>query len=391
MRIARRILICTLLGGFTVCAQSERAPSAAAMAHIGKGYELVQSNRYAEAAQEFREALAVEPGAIKARYQLAVCLFALGERDQSRKEFERVGKETRNDPSVAYYLARLDLLAGNSAGAIRRLAPLMADPPFSDAAFYLGSAYLAKGGHELAIKWLRKAAQSDPRDFRIHYRLARALQQNGLRKESEQEYALSTEMRERYNESARQSVACVQALRAESIVRAREICNRLFDPNDPDKLTTLGMLYGENGKYEEAIEPLQRAAQLDPDSFEIYHNLGLTYFRLKRFTEARAPLEKAVSLRPDFFGSNALLGATLYSLKDDEAAYRVLDFAHQLNPDDADTAELLFRVCVILGNQGAAASDPVVALKFFEKAVVLRPGNVELARRIAEIKTRIAR
>ena len=197
-------------------------------------------------------------------------------------------------------------------------------------------------------------------------------------------------MRERYNETARQSIACVQALRGEPAAHAVEICQRLFDPNDPDKLTTLGMLYGENGRYEEAIQPLQRAAQLDPDSFEVYHNLGLTCFRLKRFAEAHAPLEKAVSLRPDFFGSNALLGATLYSLKDDAAAYRVLDFAHQLKPDDADTAELLFRVCVILANKSAAA-DPASALKFLEKAAVLRPGNPELARRIGEVKARLAR
>ena len=89
------------------------------------------------------------------------------------------------------------------------------------------------------------------------------------------------------------------------------------------------MLYGENGKYVEAIEPLKRAAQLDPDSFEVFHNLGLTYFRLKRFAEARAPLEKAVSLRPNFFGSNALLGAVLYSLKDDQEAYRILQRTSQ--------------------------------------------------------------
>ena len=390
MRTAGRVLICTLLGGAILCAQGERPQSAVAMAHIGKGYELVQNDRFAEAAQEFRAALALDPSAANARYQLAVCLFAVGERDASRKEFERLGKETQNDASVAYYLARLDLTAGDSATAIRRLAPLMAHPPFSDAAFYLGSAYLSQGNREQAIHWLRKAAQSDPRDFRIHYRLARALQQNGLHKESEQEYALSTEMREHYNETARQSTACVQALRAEPADRAREVCRRLFDPNDPDKLTTLGMLYGENGRYEEAIEPLQRAAQLDPDSFEVYHNLGLTYFRLKRFAEARAPLEKAVSLRVDFFGSNALLGATLYSLKDDQAAYRVLDFAHQLKPDDADTAELLFRVCVILANK-AASADPAAALRFLEKAAALRPGNSELAGRIAEIKTKIAR
>ena len=384
MRIALSIFLFTLLGDIRTYAQSEK--SATATAHIGRGYELVQSDRYAEAAQEFRSALALDPVAPNARYQLAICLFALAEHNESRKEFERLDRETKDDPNVAYYLARLDLLAGDSASAVRRLAPLMPQPPFPDTAFYLGSAYLANHDLEHAIQWLLRAADSEPRDFRIHYKLARALQQAGRRQESEREYALSTTMREHYNESARQSVACVQALRTEPIAAAREICNRLFDPTDPDKLTTLGMIYGENGKYEEAVKPLNRAATLDPDSFEIYHNLGLTYFRLKRFAEARDPLEKAVSLRPDFFGSNALLGATLYALKDDRVAYNVLDFAHQLKPDDNDTTELLFRVCVILGNKTAEAADYVASLKFLGKAADLHPGNPELMRRIAEIK-----
>src|SRR5215472_4689267 len=102
--------------------------------------------------------------------------------------------------------------------------------------------------------------------------------------------------------------------------REHTACQRLFVPDDPDKLTTLGILYGKHGAYAEAIAPLERAARLDPESAEVQHDLGLTYFRLKQYQQARGPLEKAVELRPDFFGSNALLGATLYALKEDEAA-----------------------------------------------------------------------
>jgi tetratricopeptide (TPR) repeat protein len=207
-----------------------------------------------------------------------------------------------------------------------------------------------------------------------------------LDKEAEQEYALSTEMREHYNDAAKQSVACMQALNKDATDVVRRSCEQLFDPNDPDKLTTLGMLYGENGRYQEALVPLSRAAQLDPQSFEVYHNLGLTYFRLRQFDNARAPLEKAVALRPNFFGSNALLGATLYSLKDDPSAYKVLDFAHRLKPDDADTTELLFRVSLVLANKSAAAADYGNSLKFLSTAAVLRPGIPELERRIAEIR-----
>lgn len=373
-----------LLNSASAAGESNNSPSATA--HIGKGYELVQNDRYAEAAAEFRAGLALRPSASDARYQLAICLFALGERDASRKEFERLRSETRNDPNVGYYLARLDLLSGNYDAAIQRLLPLMSHPPFPDSAFYLGSACLLGGNVDAAIKWLRTAARTDPHDFRSHYRLARALQQQKMGEEAEREYSLSTQMREHYNETARQTVACVQALKSQSSDEVTSNCQRLFDPNDSDKLTTLGILYGENQRFEDALKPLSLAAKLDPESFEVFHNLGLTYFRMKEYAQARAPLEKAVALRPNFFGSNALLGATLYSLKEDEAAYQVLSFAHQLSPDDGDTTELLFRISLILADKSAAAADYGGSLKFLTTADSLRPGLPTIEDRIAELK-----
>jgi Flp pilus assembly protein TadD len=100
-------------------------------------------------------------------------------------------------------------------------------------------------------------------------------------------------------------------------------------------------LFGDAGAFAEALEPLNRAVQLDPNSFEAWHNLGVTYFRLNQYKEARAPLEKAVALRPEFYGSVVLLGATLYMLGDDAAALPVLERAHRLNPADAQTAAVL--------------------------------------------------
>ena len=131
----------------------------------------------------------------------------------------------------------------------------------------------------------------------------------------------------------------------------RATCQILFDANDPDKLATLGLLYGQHGDYADAVAPLSLAAKLDPESSEFEHDLGLTYFRLKRYADARVPLERATALRPDFFGSNALLGATLYMLEMDEAAYRVLDHAHQINPQDDDTATLLYKTAAALGQR----------------------------------------
>jgi tetratricopeptide (TPR) repeat protein len=356
-----------------------------AQAHVGKGYELVQQDRFEQAAAEFNLALAVDPALVRARYQLAVCLFALGRREESEAQFERLRHETNEDPNVLYYFGRLRLLALDDDAAIQVLRKIVAAPPFPDTAFYLGCAYLGKGEIASAISTLEHAATSAPRDYRIPYRLARAYQQAGRLKEAEKAYQQSSELREHYNNAAQELVACGEALKNSPITEARTICERMADPNDPDKLTSLGIVYGEHGAYDEAIGPLTRAAELDPDSFEIFHNLGVSYFRLRRYGQAKPALERAVAMRPDFFGSNALLGAVYFALKNDELAYPVLAHAHELAPEDRESAGLLFREALLLARDRFLAKDYSHSAEYLRTAAQLQPTDASVHRHLAEV------
>lgn len=357
----------------------------AASAHVGEGYEDVAQERYAEAVTEFRAALAIDPHLFRVRYQLAVCYFALSRRREARKEFAQLQKEAGANREVSYYLGRIDLVERDFDSAIRRLLSVAANPPFPDTSYYLGSAYLGKAELGPAEKWLSKAQDLDKRDYRIADHLARVYQHEGRLQDAEKEYAHSAELREDYNQSAEQAVNCGRKLDTVALEQARLTCQKLYSPDDADKLTTLGMLYGQHGDYGQAIEPLARAAQLDPDSFETQHNLGLTYFRLKRYPEARAPLLRAVELRPEFFGSNALLGATLYALGEDQMAYSALDRAHQLNPADAGTSDLLFQTATLLARNEYEKGQYAGSLRYLRKTAELRPADASVHRRLAEI------
>lgn len=357
----------------------------AAQAHIGKGYELEKDDRFANAAAEFEAALALDPKLSRARYQLAVCYFALGRRDDARREFVRLRAETHADPSVVYFIGRLDLVEHNLDGAIREFQSVAANPPFPDAAYYLGSAYLEKGDLPSAEQWLKRARPLNPRDFRIPDHLARIYQREGHSADAEKEYAQSGKLRQNYNQAAEDGVKCSEALEKGEAEAEREACAKLDQPDDPDRLTVLGMLYGRHGHYAEAVEPLRRAAALDPDSYEIEHNLGLTYFRLQIYPDARGPLERAVALRPDFFDSNALLGATLFALRQDSEAYSVLNHAHRLNPEDGDTRELLFKTATILGTKNHEAKSYTEALKYLQAAEELNPQDPQVHARLSEV------
>jgi tetratricopeptide (TPR) repeat protein len=359
----------------------------AVQSHVGKGYEFVQNGQFQQAVQEFQAALDLDPGLTQIRYQLGVSYFALQQWPESRQEFERLQREAAVDSGVIYYLGRLDLQEENLDGAINRLEKIVSDPPFSDTSYYLGSAYLKKGKLAEAEKWLKQAVELNPRDFRAPERLARTYLKAGRRAEAEQQFALSSERRQHYNDAARQGVDCIQELTNRPLEEARKTCSALFDPSDPDKLTTLGLIYGKQGYFEESLEPFEKAAALDPDSFETNYNLGLSCFRLRRYAEAQQWLKKAVELRPDFFASNALLGATLFTLKEDEAAYRALDHAYQLNPEDGDTAGLLFKVSMLLAHDRWSRKQYKECLAFLEKARALKSDDAEVQKRLAEVKT----
>jgi tetratricopeptide (TPR) repeat protein len=354
-------------------------------AHLGKGYDLIKDERYGEAAVEFQAVLALDPTHVRARYQLAVCWFAMLELQKARIEFERVRKESGEDAQVVYYLGRIDLMEGNTESSVRRLRRIASRPPFGDTAYYLGSAYLQKGNLPEAEKWLQAALVADERDFRIHDHLARVYQKQGRHAKAEDEYRLSSQLRASVDVASSVAVACGHELDTRGLIDARETCRRLLDPRDPDKLTTLGLLYGRHGFFEEALEPLEQAARLDPDSSEIQHDLGLTYFRLRRFKEARAPLEKAVELRPDFFGSSALLGATLFTLGEYELSYAALRHAHELDPQDQDTAGLFFNDAVLLAQSEFKLKQYEKCLAYLKAAAELRSEDPEIHLRLADV------
>lgn len=372
---------------FLAAAQVHTAASMheAAESHVGRGYELIQSYRYQEAARQFGEALAINPNLVRARYQLGVCLFALHELPKARHEFEVLARDTSNNPKVVYYLGRLDLMQGKPEVAIKRFSVLITAPPFKDTLYYLGTAYFMEGNLKAAEKWLKAAAAADPHDYRIPDHIARVYQKMGQKAEAEKEYKLSEAIRQRYNEATAQAVACSQALETEPLKLARQTCQRLFIPGDSARLTTLGMLYGRHGYYADALAPLQAAVKIDPDSFGIQHDLGFTLFRLGRYQDALGPLEKAVSFRPDFFASNALLGAALFMLHEDAKGLQVLEHAHQLNPKDAGVANLLFSVDSELAREQFAAKKYQQALQYLQEAERLRPKDPQTHKRLADI------
>jgi Flp pilus assembly protein TadD len=289
-----------------------------------------------------------------------------------------------------YYLGRLDLDDRNFEGAIRNLKEAAAakpKPPFPDTAYYLGFAYFKHGDLAAAEKWLKEAARLNPGDARVQYQLGFVYRKEGREEEARKTLAASEELRRHDDREAQLKTGCGKKLDQGPRDEARSFCEQLYAPDDAEKLTALGTLYGQHGDLESALKPFRRAAELAPQSPQTQYNLALTYFQLNQFEQARAPLANALKRWPDLFPLNALYGSVLLKLGEEVPAYQALQHAQQLNPQDSGTADLLYKITLILARKSQSARQYSDSLHYLEEAMKLRPQEPEPHRSMAEIYT----
>ena len=355
-------------------------------AHLSRGYDALKLDRYEVAVTEFQTALAADPSlSLRARFPLAVALFELQQSDEARRQLELVRREVGDHPNVFYYLGRLDLDDHQYASAVRNLGLAAAKPPFPDTAYFLGYAYFKQGDLPAAEKWLREASRLTPRDARVPYQLGLVYRKLGREPEATKALALSEDLRRRDSDESRIRLECRQKLDQGLREEARTVCEQLDDPDNADKLTELGTIYGQHGDPEAALKPLRRAAELAPHSPQMQYNLALTYYQLNQFEQARGPLTSSLQRWPDLFQLNALYGAVLVKLGEDLQAYPVLHHAHELNPQDPETMNLLYALTLGLAQKSKNASRYSDSLRYLEEASSLRPQQAEPHRRMAEI------
>jgi len=367
----------------------QTSTSETAEAHLGKGYDALKQDRYPVAVDEFRAALAIDPTLVlRAQFPLAVALFEQHKTAEARRELEAVRRVTGDHPNVLYYLGRLDIDDRHFESAITNLNQAMAKPPFPDTAYYLGFAYFKHGDLHNAEKWLKEAQKINPRDPSIPYQLGFVYRKEGRQEEAEKSIALSEDLHRRGDDEARLRAECRQKLDNGPREDAHALCEKLYDPDDAERLTSLGTIYGQHGDPEAALKPFLRAAELSPQSPQVQYNLAFTYAQLNRYQDARVPLEKALKRWPDLFPLNALYGAVLVKLGDDGQAYETLRHARQLKPDDGATVDLLYETSMKLGKKSEEAGEYSRALRYLEEATELRPQDPEPHRSMAEIYAR---
>lgn len=360
-----------------------------ARAHLGSGNQLMQAERYTEAAEEFRQALRDDPGLAQGRDQLAICTFELRDYAAARPLLQQMLKAKNSAALATYYLGRIDLIEHHLESAIQRFRSLPRENPVRDELYYLGSAYYKQEKYLESVEVLKQAAAENPRDARVHQLLARAWQKLGQSNRAEHEFEETRRLHDYYLEGSVAIGRCRSLLGQGQTDAAWDLCRPLTNTDDVDKIVAIGMLFGESEKYPQALMAWEKAVALDADSSEIQYNLALTCFHLKDVLRARKHVAEAVRLRPDFVEANILFGTILYMGAEDRQAIAVLTHANELKPDDPAVRRLLAEELANSAEEHIRDQEWRQATELLERAAALLPDSQHISTRLAQMRAKL--
>ncbi len=129
----------------------------------------------------------------------------------------------------------------------------------------------------------------------------------------------------------------------------------------------------DNGNLRAAVESLEKAYRLSPDSEGVENLLGMLYFRMESYKKAEAIYKKLVGHNPYIFTLRANLGLIYFKEKKYFDSIRELNEAVKLKPDYPKAHNYLGLVYAELGKYKSAREE------------FLRAGSRNMAKKVEEI------
>ena len=148
------------------------------------GEILETQGQFAEAAAEYRKAIAKNPEALSLHFRLGRALLmsthSSSTFEEARKEFELELARNPRDAVAHYQIAQILLAQNKGAEAAVKLELALAiEPAFPEALIALGKLRVAEKRNDDAIMLLTRAAELQPKSEAVHYNLMLAYRNAG--------------------------------------------------------------------------------------------------------------------------------------------------------------------------------------------------------------------
>ncbi|WP_348266633.1 tetratricopeptide repeat protein [Edaphobacter paludis] len=343
-------------------ATAERERPDNALARNFRGIVLARLGRNIEAADEYREAIRIDPQMEAAYRNLGFLYWTEQQLDRAREELKHAVELSPDDSFAHYYLGRVQLDAQLYVDAFAEFhqsgMSLPDDPDFLIAA---ATGYLAIGQQEEARKIINRLAiqpLSAVQDLRIASLLLAVHENDTAIHLLEQlsnttphdrasgvnfDLALAYLLAGRYQQAIDQAQPCTDAVhQASAPSRAAQAWS------------LIGIAYARLGNAELAVNALRHAAILAPTQEEHWLNLTRELMELSQYANAISATHEGLTFNPKSYSLNLRLGAA------------------NLAAGHYDEAGEVFRTLV-------AAGDPLPTSYIGLAQVLLRTGHAEEA------------
>jgi protein O-mannosyl-transferase len=214
------------------------------VAHTNLGMFLAERGQLDEALPHLQAALEIRSAGVQPHYRLSLSLIHC---------------------DLGYVLAK----KGELDDAIAHLRKAIEfQPDYADAHYNLGTAFFQTGRIDEAIAEYRRTLSIRPNDWGAHTSLGNALAQKGLFREAATQYQAALDIAP-HSILPLNNLAWLRATCPDSSLRdgakaveLAEQADQLSDGKNPIFTRTLAAAYAENGRFNDAIETAQRAAQV---------------------------------------------------------------------------------------------------------------------------------
>jgi membrane associated rhomboid family serine protease/cytochrome c-type biogenesis protein CcmH/NrfG len=175
-----------------------------------------------------------------------------------------------------------------------------------------------------AISLLNSSLQRDPRSVDSHLLLGLIYLQQDKNEEARRQFSTTVQIAPDWATGHGQ--LCIAYLRLRDAEHALESCKRAveLDPKDPDKQFNLGLTQRANNDLQGAVNSFFKAEQLRPNRFDEEAMLGEALVDVGRYDEAIDHLQRALKARPSDRHVRLLLARLLMIRGQRDAAQKLL-------------------------------------------------------------------
>ena len=134
-------------------------------------------------------------------------------------------------------------------------------------------------------------------------------------------------------------------------------------PNDPKIFELKGAILRRQGKQEEALRNLGRAAELDPLNFSTLLQVALSYEYLRRYVDEKAALNRALALQPNDVQTKVVRACVEFDSKGDTGPlHQLLDEIRAKNPGELENVADNWLACALAERDPVGAANALAAL-----------------------------